>query len=60
MHARNLAVVFAPSLLRSQDESIEVVLHHSSHAQKLIMSFILHYDFLFKVRSDMAAVVFFV
>lgn len=47
MGVANLAIVFAPNLMRPREESFESVVAHSSSINTLIMLLIQHYSFLF-------------
>lgn len=50
MTPSNLAIVFAPTLYRPKDETFEVVIQDSGHANTLIETFITLYQELFQVH----------
>jgi hypothetical protein len=47
MNATNLAIVFAPNLIRPKVETIDAILMNSSSVNKLIYMLIFHYEQLF-------------
>lgn len=47
MGVANLAIVFAPNLMRPKEESFESVVAHSSYINQLVMLLIQHYSYLF-------------
>jgi hypothetical protein len=58
MTASNLAMVFAPNLLRSRDDSLDTCMADTPHAAKIMESLIDHYAFLFNVRTYRIEVIF--
>ena len=51
MNASNIAIVFAPNLLRSQDNDLTITIEDTPFANELMTLFIKHYDKLFKNRE---------
>ncbi len=54
MDCRNLAIVFAPTVLRppvEREDDMASLLGDSLHAHKLMESFIIHYEDLFGVHT---------
>jgi hypothetical protein len=49
MNNANLAMVFAPNLLRSQDDSVNACIADTPHASKMMETMLDQYDYLFKV-----------
>jgi len=47
MSAQNLAIVFSPTLYRPKEETMEIVIQDSTHANHLIELFITQYESLF-------------
>jgi hypothetical protein len=47
MNATNLAIVFAPNLIRPKIETIDAILMNSSNVNKLIYMLIFHYEQMF-------------
>lgn len=49
MTPTNVSIVFAPNLLRSENDDLNIALHDAPYANKLLTFFIEHFDELFKV-----------
>ncbi len=48
----NLAIVYAPNILRPRVETIEVIIGDSQSASNIMLTFIKQYDMLFKKHID--------
>jgi hypothetical protein len=55
MEAKNLAIVFAPTLLRPTGNDPMTTLNDATKSQRIIELLVLHYDDLFVVRPGMDA-----
>jgi hypothetical protein len=51
MNASNIAMVFAPNLLRSKDESLDTCIADTPHAAKITEALLNNFDSLFAVTN---------
>jgi len=56
MSAQNLAIVFSPTLYRPKEETLEIVIQDSTHANHLIELFITQYESLFHFNQTSKSV----
>lgn len=53
MNPQNLSIIFAPTLLRNENDDLRVSIEDSPSASKLIQLFIIHYNSLFSVQKSL-------